>query len=226
MSINGTLFTGGFIGENTRVFTLSNCAYRADAKLGSNITVTDCVTASPEELAQLDENGVPLPGKNPACDRGVLSQWTDAGLDASRDAAGNPRVANGAMDIGCYEADWKGVYSAAVGKRGSVTFAEADSRAHKGDSAEVYLPEGVLSGTLNATGTGRYEFPVRITGGGKLIVSVGDAETEFFSDGVFKVNLAKGEYGLSFAYIPSKDDEGGAYIGPGGRVFGTSVVIR
>ena len=226
MSINGTLFTGGFIGENTRVFTLSNCAYRADAKLGSNITVTDCVTASPEELAQLDENGVPLPGKNPACDRGVLSQWIDAGLDASRDAAGNSRVANGAMDIGCYEADWKGVYSATVGKRGSVTFTEAEPYAIKGDSAEVYLPEGVLSGTLNATGTGRYEFPVRITGGGKLIVSVGDAETEFCSDGVFKVNLAKGEYDLSFAYIPSKDDEGGAFIGPGGRVFGTSVVIR
>ena len=226
MSINGTLFTDGFIGENTRLFTLSNCAYRANIVLGSNITAMDCVTASAEELAQLDENGVPVPGKNPACDRGLLSHWTDAGLDAARDAAGNPRVANGAMDIGCYEADWKGVYSATVGKRGSVTFTEADSRAHKGDSAEVYLPEGVLSGTLNATGTGRYEFPVRITGGGKLVVEVGDSRTEYASSGVVALNLKAGEYPLSFEYFPCENDEGGAFIGPGGRVFGTSVVIR
>ena len=52
MSINGTLFTDGFIADNTRVFTLSNCAYRADITLGSNITAVDCVTASAEELAQ------------------------------------------------------------------------------------------------------------------------------------------------------------------------------
>jgi hypothetical protein len=225
MSINGTLFTGGFIGENTRVFTLSNCAYRADAKLGSNITVTDCVTASPEELAQLDENGVPLPGKNPACDRGLLSQWTAAGLDAERDAAGNPRIANGAMDVGCYEADWKGVYSATIGKRGSVTFAEADSRAHKGDSAEVYLPEGVLSGTLNATGTGRYEFPVRMTGNGKLMVKIGNSVTEYAMTGVVSLNLQAGEYPLSFEYVPGEDDTGGVYICSGGRIFGTSSVI-
>jgi hypothetical protein len=222
MSINGTLFTGGFIGENTRVFTLSNCAYRADAKLGSNITVTDCVTASPEELAQLDENGVPYP-ENPACDRGLLSQWTDAGLDASRDAAGNPRIANGAMDVGCYEADWKGVYSAVIDKRGSVEITNACAYAqYKADINEVRLPEdGFLEGKLVAAGTGRYEFPVRVTGG-ELVVSVGGAESRFLSDGVFKVNLAAGEYDLSFAYA----GEGDAHIGSGGRILGSSIVIR
>ena len=226
MSINGTLFTDGFIADNTRVFTLSNCAYRADITLGSNITAVDCVTASAEELAQLDENGVPLPGKNPACDRGLVSHWTDAGLDAERDAAGNPRLANGAMDIGCYEADWKGVYSATVGKRGAVTFTEAEPYAYKGESAEVFLPKGVLYGKLNATGTGRYEFPVRITGGGKLVVTIGDSVTEYKNSGVVVLNLTAGEYQLSFEYFPCENDEGGVYVCSGGRIFGTSIVIR
>ena len=224
-TITDTLFCGGlFPNDSSR--KIVNCAYRSNLTLPAGIVAEDCVVAPEDELAQLDKNGVPLPGKNPACDRGVLSQWTDAGLDAARDAAGNPRVANGAMDIGCYEADWKGVYSATVGKRGSVTFAEADSRAHKGDSAEVYLPEGVLSGTLNATGTGRYEFPVRITGGGKLVVSVGDSRTEYASSGVVALNLQAGEYPLSFAYFPCENDEGGAFVCSGGRIFGTSIVIR
>jgi hypothetical protein len=220
------LFTEGFIGESTRVFTLSNCAYRADINLGSNITTADCVTASAEDLAQLDKNGVPLPGKNPACDRGVLSQWTDAGLDASRDAAGNPRVANGAMDIGCYEADWKGVYSAVIDRRGSVSVADASPCAHKGETSEVFLPEGALSGKIVVSRAGRYEFPVRITGGGKLVVAVGDSRTEYASSGVVALNLQAGEYPLSFEYFPCENDEGGAFVCSGGRIFGTSVVIR
>jgi hypothetical protein len=107
-----------------------------------------------------------------------------------------------------------------------VTFAEADSRAHKGDSAEVYLPEGVLSGTLNATGTGRYEFPVRMTGNGKLMVKIGNSVTEYAMTGVVSLNLQAGEYPLSFEYVPGEDDTGGGYICSGGRIFGTSIVIR
>ena len=226
-TITGTLFCGGTLSTSTQGSrTFVNCAYRNDWRLPETLVIQDCVTASAEELAQLDENGVPLPGKNPACDRGLVSHWTDAGLDAERDAAGNPRLANGAMDIGCYEADWKGVYSATVGKRGAVTFTEAEPYAYKGESAEVFLPKGVLSGKLNATGTGRYEFPVRITGGGKLVVTIGGTVTEYTTSGVVVLNLTTGEYQLSFEHVPCENDEGGVYVCSGGRIFGTSIVIR
>ena len=222
--VTSTLFCGGSIpnGTEEKRRKLVNCVFRQDFPLGVYVDTEDCFEASRDDLAQLDENGVPIPG-HPACDRGVVSHWTDAGLDAERDAAGNPRIANGAMDVGCYEADWKGVYSATIGKRGSVDITNACAYAqYKSDTNEVRLPDGVLEGKLVASGTGIYEFPVRVTGGGKLVVSVGDAKTIFSSDGVYKVNLAADEYDLSFAY----SGEGEAYIGSGGRIFGTSIVIR
>lgn len=227
MSVTGTLFADGFIAESTRQYKLYNCAYASDITLDDNFTVADCVTASVERLSMLDENGVPVPGENPACDMGVLSQWTDCSLSAEYDAAGNQRVANGSMDIGCYEADWKGVYSATVGKRGAVTFTEAAASAHKGDTNEVFLPEGELSGTLNAIG-GHYEFPVWITGGGRLLVSIGDDIVKEYTAGtsVLSFDMLAGVYPMSFKYIPSENDEGGAFIGAGGRIFGTTIVVR
>jgi hypothetical protein len=224
-TITDTLFCGGlFPNDSSR--KLVNCAYRSNMTLPAGIVAEDCVAAPESELAQLNENGVPIPGENPACDRGLVSHWTACGLDAERDAAGNPRVANGAMDIGCYEADWKGVYSSIVGKRRSVTLDKASPYAHKGDTEEVFLPEGVLSGMLNAAGTGRYEFPVRLTGNGKLVVSIGDTEKEFSESGVFGISLQSGKYPIYFKYLPGENDEGGAYLCSGGRIFGTSMVIR
>jgi hypothetical protein len=227
MSVTGTLFADGFIAESTRQYKLYNCAYASEITLDDNFTVADCVTASVERLSMLDENGVPVPGENPACDMGVLSQWTDCSLSAEYDAAGNQRVANGSMDIGCYEADWKGVYSATIGKRGAVTFTEAAASAHKGDTNEVFLPEGELSGTLNAIG-GHYEFPVRITGGGRLLVSIGEGIVKEYTAGtsVLSFDMLAGVYPMSFKYIPSENDEGGAFIGAGGRIFGTTIVVR
>jgi hypothetical protein len=224
-TITGTLFCGELFTAGV-ARKLVNCAYRQELTLPEGVVAEECVVAPESELAQLDKNGVPIPGMNPVCDRGAHSHWTAIALDAARDAAGNPRIANGAMDIGCYEADWKGVYSTTVGKRNSVAITNACAYAHKGEDSEVFLPEGALTGALIAAQKGRYEFPVRITGNGKLVVKIGDSVTEYTSSGVVGINLLAGTYDLSFGYIPGENDEGGVFICSGGRIFGSSIVIR
>jgi hypothetical protein len=101
------------------------------------------------------------------------------------------------------------------------------SSAYKGDTNEVFLPEGELYGTLNAIG-GHYEFPVRITGDGTLLVSIGDDIVKEYTAGtsVLSFDMLAGVYPMSFKYIPSENDEGGAFIGAGGRIFGTTIVVR
>lgn len=53
-------------------------------------------------------------------------------LAGATDLAGANRVQNGAIDIGCYEADWKGAYALALGKNVTVTSASAGVRSEGG----------------------------------------------------------------------------------------------
>ena len=206
-----------------------NCAFPSNATLSAksgDAVVVNCVAASAADLSQLDVNGVPIPGLNPACDGGDLEAWTATGLDAATDAAGNPRVANGAMDIGCYEADWKARYSADIGRRGAFTVSSADPFAHEEANGEVRLTGGVIAGTINVSGC--CQFPLRITGNGTLTVTVGGAETAYAGplDSIpFTAVMTEG-VAMSFAYEPGAGDTGGAFIGLGGRLYGASIIIR
>lgn len=228
LTIYGTLFCGGLIPNGTAANPrkLVNCAFRSDLALGNNIHTEKCVAAPAESLARLDKDGVPVAGMNPVCDKGDIVQWKDVALDEELDAAGNARVQNAFMDIGCYEADWRSIYSQTIGRRGIVDIEYADPYAQKGDTAEVFLPEGEISGKISVSRKGRYEFPVRITGAGKLRVELGDVTGEFSESGVFKADLDSGDYELMFVYDPADGDLGGAYIGTGGRVNGTLFTVR
>ena len=206
-----------------------NCAFPSNATLSAksgDAVVVNCVATSAADLSQLDANGVPLPGLNPACDGGNLEAWTAVGLDAATDAAGNPRVANGAMDIGCYEADWKARYSADIGRRGAFTVSAADPSAHEEANGEVRLTGGEIAGTINVAGC--CQFPLRITGNGTLTVTVGGVETVYagpLASIPFTTATTEG-VAMSFAYAPGEDDTGGAFIGLGGRLYGSSFIIR
>ena len=225
--ISNTLFCAGgtILGD---VFV--NCAMPSTAILSANSgdsQLIDCVTtASAAELSLIDANGVPVPGLNPACDGGSLEEWTGVGLDAEFDAAGKARIANAAMDIGCYEADWKSRYSADIGRRGSFTVSAADPYAHEEESGEVRLTGGEIAGTLNVAGS--CIFPVRITGSGTLTVTLGGVATAYAGPlASFPLAVAATDgAALSFAYMPGEDDEGGAFIGLGGRLYGAALTIR
>ena len=225
-SVEGSLFcTGGWIKGRK----LTNCAFPDTATFDSGSERTNCVAASAEALARLDASGAPIPGENPACDASELALWTEAGLDAATDAAGNPRIQNAAMDIGCYEADWKGRYAADIGKHRSVIVASAAANAHEEASGEVYLPEGAISGALLAELPSKFVFPIRITGTGTLAVTVNGVTAEYQGPcGPFTLEcgVAAGGATYAFAYTPGENDVGGAYFGKGGLIRGTSFLIR
>ena len=134
-----------------------------------------------------------------------------------------------AMDIGCYEADWRGRYAADIGRHRSVSVASAAANAHEEASGEVYLPEGAISGALLTEQPGKFMFPVRITGTGTLAVTVNGVTAEYQGPrGPFTLEygVAAGGATYAFAYTPGENDVGGAYFGKGGRICGMSVVIR
>ena len=102
-----------------------------------------------------DENGVPKNVRAPSVDLGGAND-----LQGETDLAGNPRVLNGAIDIGCYEADWKGQYAKDLGgRRATVTAATTNVRDVDG---EVVLADGAgLALDLAANGyTVKIEFTV------------------------------------------------------------------
>ena len=235
----GTLFCGSITSSSASAapIALSNCAIYAGVSLPAGSTVADdCVTAPKEDLAQLDADGVPIPGLNPACDRGNLALWQAAMRNSTSassgdtDAAGNPRVANAAMDIGCYEADWKARYSTDIGKRRCLDVTAAPAFAHEDTNGEVFLPDGAISGTLHATADFDYRFPVRLTGNGTLTVTIDGVSADYVGPrDPFTVGgswTADGDRSVTFDYQPGENDAGGAYFGRGGRMGGVVLVVR
>ena len=93
-----------------------------------------------------DENGVPKSVQAPSVDAGYAND-----VQGETDVTGNPRVLNGAIDIGCYEADWKGQYAKDLGgRRATVTEATANVRDVDG---EIVLADGAgLALDLEAKG--------------------------------------------------------------------------
>ena len=220
----GSLFCTA--GSLAKASAFVNCAFPANAATANGSVFTNCVSSTAADLSQIDANGVPIAGLNPACDGGDISQWTEYGLDAAKDAAGKARIANAAMDIGCYEADWKGRYSADICRRSAFDVTAADAYAHEEENGEVFLPSGEIAGTFNAAG--RFTFPVRVTGNGTLTVTSGGVSTDYAGPlAAFQVQAdAIAGSSLAFAYVPGENDAGGAFVGLGGRLVGTAFTIR
>ena len=125
---------------------VKNCAYPSDSNIsGANVVVdaATCIATNADALALLD--GVPVVGENAAIDRGDATAFDDARglLDPERDLRGFQRVMNGAMDIGCYEADWSGRFAADIGRTRYVSVAGASAAVYE-DAAtkKVVVPAG------------------------------------------------------------------------------------
>ena len=123
----------------------SNCVFVSGFSLGENYTTDEaCLFKSLAEIG-VDENGVPTPGAGVAVDGGNRTIYDAANL-GEKDVLGNPRFVNGCrLDVGCYEADWKDLYSKKLGRL--VTVSAADPSV---DIAEdgVAVPAGA---TLSVT---------------------------------------------------------------------------
>jgi hypothetical protein len=163
------------------VFT--NCAFTTEALKNwpaSAIYDEKTIFADPSEL-QVDEKGVPIPGKNLAIDAGDI-RYIDP-LYSATDLAGNPRAVNGSrMDIGCYEADWKNRYADDLGSRLSVS--EASPAVYETQSRTVAMVDGTqVTIDLAKLGTrvARQTVAFKVVGDGVLTL-IFDGNTYTYTD--------------------------------------------
>ena len=216
--VSCSMFCGGAIDS---AMVLTNCAYLAGMTFVSSVTCSvDCVVA---QRLDLDANGAPVAGANDAVDAGDESLWT---LGAT-DAAGNPRVTNGRMDIGCYEANWLPRYSTDLLARGQLTVTNATRNVQE-VGAEIYLPDGRLDATLAGV-SGNFTLPIRITGNGTLSVAIDGVTVDYAGPCEvfpFDKRFDVGTHALSFAYTPGEDDTGGAYLSRFARNDGLKIIFR
>ena len=203
--VNTILGTSSFVSSN-----LVNCAYSSTAR--NRWPDAPNVNPAVGDL-RMGPDGVPLAG-SVAIDAGDASQ-TPASL-GDTDLAGGQRVYNGAMDIGCFEFDWRPKYAADLGK--GVTVASASPEVFEGVGGVVTLPGGLLeAGWSNAAGKKRgYSGTMRVTGNGTLTVTrSGEAfRTVTSADGeqTFQFFSTAALEELAFAYAPGENDDGAALL--------------
>lgn len=102
----------------TNACTVKNCAYPVSSEMTGTGVVIDgatCIATNVDALLLAD--GIPVIGQNVAIDRAEPSAFEDGDgfLDPVHDLRGFQRIMNGAMDIGCYEADWSERYANDIG---------------------------------------------------------------------------------------------------------------
>ena len=217
--VNTILGTSSYVSSN-----LVNCAYSSAA----HNRWPDAPNVNPAvgELL-IGSDGVPMEG-SVAIDAGDAFQ-TPASL-GDTDLAGGQRVYNGAMDIGCYEFDWRPKFAADLGK--GVAVASASPEVFEGAGGVVTLPGGSLeAGWSNAAGKQRgYSGTMRVTGNGTLTVTRngeafrtvtsadGEQTFQFFSSAALEV--------LAFAYAPGENDDGAALLSGFAVGNGFMVILR
>ena len=151
-------------------FSISNSVMPDYVSFSKDSAVTNACLKLPFEQLKVDSEGRPMFG-SPAIDFG----WHDAAYLASvenHDLAGNGRIANRRLDVGCYEYDWKPRYGADLGRRTTVT--AADGNVRETDARAVELVDGC---TLDCTAVSRegsdapFSIRVRLAGAGVLTVT-------------------------------------------------------
>ena len=220
-TVYNTLFVDRAVQSDAVASTLICCALPKDAELGSSgvaaICSDGCVVTDVTQLT-VEGDGVPVVGANAAVD--AADEQQRQLVCGQTDAAGNPRVANAKMDIGCYEADWRPRYSKDLASR-RLTVTEASSEVYEGATTNsLVIPSGtVVLDWENAKGvqSGKSSFKARVTGNGTLAVTLnGVAFADVTNADGLKTLAFDLSFGtvntLSFTYMPGKGDEGFAEI--------------
>lgn len=215
--VENCLFVDGVVHGGGATNTLSNCAFLDTASVGDAIVSNNCIRV-PEAQLTVDENGVPFIGANAAIDAGDVARRS--ALCGGTDAAGNPRVSNAQMDIGCYEADWRPRYSTDLAPR-RLTVTEASAEVYEGDGAKsVVIPQGsVTLEWANPSGmtSGTNQFDAQVSGTGTLAILLNGEPfaTLTSADGLKTLTVALSALPVNelvFTYTPGENDTGAAEI--------------
>lgn len=140
------------------------------------------------------------------------------------DLAGSMRVANGTIDVGCYEYDWKGDYAKALGRR--VTVTEASGTLVMTDGHPQMRDGDALAATVAARSSaseGDYVVKAVLTGTGKMLVYLnGVLLGELTASGELRFTNGLASNDLRFEY----EGEGSAYVAKVAQELGGLLIIR
>ncbi|MBQ3098547.1 MAG: hypothetical protein IJC66_10370, partial [Kiritimatiellae bacterium] len=196
---------------------MSNCVC-ATGSVFNDKAITGKVAVVDFATQQFDEFGmIPSVGANVAVD--AADESLCPGLYGDADMRGFQRKMNGRIDIGAYEADWRGVYAATLCSVPNALVVESAAPDVVKDGAVLKVSSGSIEAVWrNDTGKNVLcEIPVRVTGTGLLTVMLDDAilGTVVASAGETKLSFVNNieRQRLVFSYSPGDGDEGYAIIG-------------
>ena len=173
---------------------------------GGGATTDDASRLVTRSQMRLDGDLVPVYGENVGIDNGSWLIYTNGApaialkyLD--KDFNGNPRVSNGAMDIGCCEFDYCGVYSQKLRAGRRVYTVTSASPAVTLADGGVNLSDGdTLAGTFATGRPGDCFIIAEVTGGGTLTVTL-DGNPLAAENGRYVFTCEPGtEHELSFSF--------------------------
>ena len=162
---------------------MSNCVC-ATGSVFNDAAITGKVAVVDFAAQQFEERAIPVAGANAAVD--AADESLCPGLYAETDLRGFQRKMNGRIDIGAYEADWRGRYASALCSANNALVVESASPEVVLAENELKIPSGGVEGWWhNATGKNVLcVIPVRVTGGGVLTVTLDGEELGLPSPGV------------------------------------------
>ena len=164
-----------------------------------------------------EADGTPKFGANACIDAGNASLNTN--VLGNVDLNGFQRLMNGRMDIGCFEADWRGNYAQALaGGRSGFAVTSADPQVVLEDGAPLTVRDGTLAAEWTKTSgkPRRYGCGVAVTDTGTLAVTLNGEPfaTVAAADGAQHLEFknAAALNSLEFTYTPGENDSGWAVL--------------
>ena len=238
---------------------IRNCVFPDTSTFRADDDTNDTVVLTAAANLALNEDGTPKIGVNPAVDAADLSlydfDFSDASFNATdlkyaaksmafidawcrgaKDLNGNMRIANGRVDVGCFEADWLGQYAAILGGRCTVVSAPSNAVAEAGgsvvaiDDGEMAIAWGPSASSGATSRATNYTMHGRVTGTGDLSVIVNGETVATFGAAAGNLTIpfssALAVNDVRFVYAAGENDEGGAELWGFSRSSGTAVIIR
>jgi len=191
---------------------LYSCAYLPTCQL-NNSPSTNAYTGN----LLLDANGIPTYG-SVAIDNANTNFYADY---PATDIAGNQRIYNAKLDIGCYECDWRPRYASDLDSQGIQVTAADPLTVETNDAAfvrgsAVSLPRGALEIAWPKTYSQSYIARYAVTGTGTLSVYRDNVlvDTATYASGWIKnkFQYSGSQMTMRFVYTPGANDTGSALL--------------
>ena len=168
---------------------------------------------------KLDDEYRPVFGKYAGIDKGDATCLTEAPGEV--DLYGTPRILNRSIDIGAVEYDWRPTFSAAIGRRFTMTYASPSVTTNL--TGGLRVTEGAVAGTMLSAGA--YQIVFELPGGSLAAYVGGELVDECSGTGeqVVRFIVSGASVEVRFVYTPDAESPGDAVLrrisGAGGLTF-------